>query len=41
MLCWGTSGMYLDPFAYAAEVYGLLVPAQLGLAAAGALLGAR
>lgn len=41
MLSWGTSGMYLDPLAYAAEVYGLLVPVQLGLAAAGALLGAR
>lgn len=38
---WALSGMYLGPLDYLAQVYGLLVPAQLALAAAGALAGAR
>jgi hypothetical protein len=38
---WALSGMYLGPIDYALEVYGLLVPAQLALAAAGALGGSR
>lgn len=38
---WALSGMYLGPLDYVLEVYGLLVPAQLALAAAGALAGAR
>jgi hypothetical protein len=38
---WMLSGMYLGPFDYVVQVYGLLVPAQLALAAAGALAGSR
>jgi len=38
---WALSGMYLGPIDYLAQVYGLLVPAQLLLAFAGALAGAR
>ena len=38
---WALSGMYLGPLDYLAQVYGLLVPAQLVLAAAGAVAGAR
>lgn len=40
-LNWALSGMYLGPLDYLAQVYGLLVPAQLVLAAAGATAGAR
>jgi len=40
-LSWVLSGMYLGPLDYLAQVYGLLVPAQLLLAAAGAIAGAR
>jgi len=40
-LSWALSGRYLDPLDYLAQVYGLLVPAQLALAAVGALAGAR
>lgn len=38
---WVLSGMYLGPLDYVVQVYGLLVPAQLALAAAGALAGSR
>ncbi len=38
---WATSGMYLGPLDYVVQVYGLLVPAQLALAAAGAVAGSR
>jgi hypothetical protein len=38
---WALSGMYLGPVAYLAAVYGLLAPAQLVLAAAGALYATR
>lgn len=38
---WVLSGMFLGPLDYALEVYGLLVPAQLVLAATGALAGSR
>jgi hypothetical protein len=38
---WVLSGMYLGPLEYVAQVYGLLVPTQLALAAAGALAGSR
>lgn len=38
---WAISGMYLGPLQYALEVYGLLVPAQLVLAASGALAGSH
>lgn len=38
---WALSGMFLGPFDYVVQVYGLLVPAQLALAAAGALAGSR
>lgn len=38
---WAVSGMYLGPLEYALEVYGLLFPAQLILAASGALAGSR
>jgi len=40
-ISWALSGMYLGPLDYLAQVYGLLVPAQLLLAIAGALAGAR
>ena len=40
-LSWALSGMYLGPLDYLAQVYGLLVPVQLALAAAGALAGSR
>ncbi len=33
------SGMYLGPLDYLAQVYGLIVPLQVALAAAGALAG--
>ena len=33
--------MFLGPLDYILEVYGLLVPAQLALAAFGALAGSR
>lgn len=36
---WALSGMYLGPLDYLAQVYGLLVPLQLALAAAGAVAG--
>jgi len=38
---WALSGMYLGPLDYLAQVYGLLVPLQLALAAAGAVAGSR
>jgi hypothetical protein len=38
---WALSGMYLGPFEYVAQVYGLLVPLQLAFAAGGALAGTR
>lgn len=38
---WAASGMYLGPLDYVVQVYGLLVPAQIALAAAGALAGSR
>ena len=38
---WAASGMYLGPLDYVVQVYGLLVPFQLALAAAGALAGSR
>ncbi len=40
-LGWAQSGMYLGPVDYLAQVYGLLVPLQVVLAAAGALVGSR
>jgi hypothetical protein len=40
-LNWALSGMYLGPLDYVDQVYGLLVPVQLLLAAAGALAGSR
>lgn len=40
-LNWALSGMYLEPLTYLAEVYGFLAPAQLVLAAAGALFATR
>ncbi len=40
-LGWALSGMYLGPLDYLDQVYGLLVPVQLVLAAAGALAGSR
>ncbi len=40
-LDWGLSGRYLVPLDYLAQVYGALVPLELGLAAAGALAGSR
>jgi hypothetical protein len=40
-LNWALSGMYLEPLAYLAEVYGFLAPAQLVLAGAGALFATR
>jgi hypothetical protein len=40
-LNWALSGMYLEPLTYLAEVYGYLAPAQLVLAAAGALFATR
>lgn len=40
-LSWALSGMYLGPLDYLAQVYGLLVPLQLALAAAGAVAGSR
>ncbi len=38
---WVLSGMYLGPLDYLVQVYGLLVPVQLALAAAGAVAGSR
>jgi hypothetical protein len=38
---WALSGMYLGPLDYLGEVYGLLVPLQLVLAAVGGLAGSR
>ena len=38
---WALSGMFLDPLDYLAQVYGLLVPLQAILAAAGAVAGSR
>lgn len=38
---WALSGMYLGPLDYLFQVYGLLVPAQLALAAFGAVAGSR
>ncbi len=40
-LGWALSGMYLGPVDYLDQVYGLLVPVQLVLAATGALAGSR
>ena len=40
-LSWALSGMFIGPLDYLAQVYGLLVPVQLVLAAAGALGGSR
>jgi len=38
---WALSGMYLGPLDYLVQVYGLLVPLQAILAAAGAIAGTR
>lgn len=38
---WALSGMFLGPLDYLAQVYGLLVPLQAILAAAGAVAGSR
>lgn len=38
---WALSGMFLGPLDYVAQVYGLLVPLQAVLAAAGAVAGSR
>jgi len=38
---WALSGMYLGPLDYLVQVYGMLVPLQLALAAAGAIAGSR
>lgn len=38
---WVLSGQYLGPLDYLAQVYGMLVPLQLALAAAGAIAGSR
>lgn len=38
---WALSGMFLGPLDYLAQVYGLLVPLQAVLAAAGAVAGSR
>lgn len=38
---WALSGMFLGPLDYLAQVYGLLVPLQAVLAAAGAVGGSR
>ena len=38
---WVLSGMYLGPLDYLVQVYGMLVPLQLALAAAGAIAGSR
>jgi hypothetical protein len=40
-LNWAASGMYLGPLEYADQVYGLIAPLQLALAALGALAGSR
>jgi hypothetical protein len=38
---WALSGMFLGPLDYVAQVYGLLVPLQVVLAAVGAVAGSR
>ena len=38
---WGFSGAYLGPLDYLDQVYGLLVPLQVAVAAAGAFAGTR
>jgi hypothetical protein len=38
---WALSGMFLDPLDYLVQVYGLLVPLEAILAAAGAVAGSR
>ena len=40
-LSWAQSGMYLGPLDYVDQLYGVLVPLQLVLAAAGAVAGSR
>ena len=40
-LSWVQSGMYLGPLDFVDQVYGLLVPLQLLLAAVGAVAGSR
>jgi hypothetical protein len=40
-LSWVQSGMYLGPLDFVDQVYGLLVPLQLVLAAVGAVAGSR
>jgi hypothetical protein len=38
---WALSGMFLRPLDFVAQVYGLLVPLEVVLAAAGAVVGSR